>query len=109
MSIDLLMVVIYIVLGMLFINSKGKGCNFITGYNMKAPEERRNYDEVGICNYFGKTILLWSVFFVVGAIVDYLYAGVGIALAFLALLIDMVYFIFYIRVKKFDEKFKIAK
>ncbi len=76
---------------------------------MKASEERRSYDEVAICNYVGKTILLWALFFVIGAVVDYLYAGVGIALAFLALLIALFYFIFYIRVKKFDEKFKIAK
>ena len=34
-SIDLLMVIIYAIMGMLFINSRGKGCNYITGYNMK--------------------------------------------------------------------------
>jgi hypothetical protein len=108
MSIDLLMVVIYIVLGIFFVKSKGKGCNFLSGYNLATPEERSNYDEVAICNYVGKTILLWAVFFVIGAVVDYFYQGFGIKLAFSLLIIALAYYI-YVRYKKFDEKFKIVK
>lgn len=105
-SIDLLIAVIFIVMGILFIKSNGKGCNFISGYNIATEEERKNYDEVKICKYFGKTILIWAVFFIIGALVDYFYKGFGITLAFFLLIIGLAYII-YIRCRKFDEKFKI--
>ncbi|WP_271809832.1 DUF3784 domain-containing protein [Clostridium beijerinckii] len=105
-SIDLLIAAVFVIMGVLFIKSNGKGCYFISGYNLASPEERKNYDEVKICNYFGKTILIWSIFFIIGALVDYFYYGTGMKLAFLLLIIALVYHI-YIRYKKFDEKFKI--
>jgi len=105
-SIDLLIAVIFIVMGVLFIKSNGKGCNFISGYNLKTEEERKNYDEVKICKYVGKTILVWAVFFIIGALVDCFYKGIGIMLAFFLFIIGLAYLI-YIRCKKFDEKFKI--
>lgn len=105
-SIDLLIAVIFIIMGVLFIKSNGKGCNFISGYNLATEEERKNYDEVKICKYVGKTILVWAVFFIIGALVDYFYQGIGIKLAFFLFIIAFAYHI-YIRYKKFDEKFKI--
>lgn len=105
-SIDLLIGVIFIVMGLLFIKSNGKGYSFLSGYNVTTKEERKNYDEVKICKYVGKTILVWAVFFIIGALVDYFYKGIGITLAFFLLIIGLAYHI-YIRCKKFDEKFKI--
>ena len=105
-SIDLLIVAMFVIMGVLFIKSNGKGCDFISGYNLATPEERKNYNEVKICEYFGKTILIWAIFFIIGALLDYFYQGIGIKIAFLLLIIALVYHI-YIRYKKFDEKFKI--
>lgn len=104
-STDLLIGAILAVMGVLFTKSKGKGCNFISGYNLATPEERKNYDEVKICKYFGKTILIWASFFIVGALVDCFYQGIGMKLAFLLFIIAAAYHI-YIRYKKFDKKFK---
>ena len=59
-----------------------------------------------ICKYFGKTILIWAILFIVGALVNCFYPEIGIKLAFLLLIIALAYHI-YIRYKKFDEKFKI--
>jgi hypothetical protein len=108
-SIDLLVAVILSIIGMLFVKSNGKGCDFLSGYNMAASEERKNYDEVKICNYTGKMNLIWSIFFIIGAIVDFFAPGVGVKLAFLLFIIAVVYYIIYIRYIKFDEKFKIKK
>lgn len=105
-SIDLLIAAAFVIMSVLFIKSNGKCCYFISRYNLASPEERKNYDEVKICNYFGKTIFIWSIFFIIRALVDYFYHGTEMKLAFLLLIIALVYHI-YIRYKKFDEKFKI--
>jgi hypothetical protein len=108
-SIDLLVAAILAIMGTLFMKSNGKGCDFLSGYNMATSKERKNYDEVKICNYTGKTILVWTIFFIIGAVVDYFAPGVGVSLAFLLFIIALAYYIIYIRYIKFDEKFKINK
>ena len=40
-SIDLLVVAIFVIIGVLFIKSNGKGCNFISGYNIVDPEDAK--------------------------------------------------------------------
>lgn len=105
--IDLFTAAILGIIGVLFIRSKGKGCDFLAGYNMTASEERKNYDEVKICTYTGKTILVWTLFFILGAIVDLFAAGAGMTLAFSLFIIAFLYYCIYIRYKKFDAKFRI--
>ncbi|WP_080696929.1 DUF3784 domain-containing protein [Clostridium beijerinckii] len=41
MSIDLLIAAVFVIIGILFIKSNGKGCYFISGYNLASPEERK--------------------------------------------------------------------
>jgi dipeptide/tripeptide permease len=105
-SIDIMMILSYIIIGFLFLKSSGKACNFIAGYNMKSQEERNNYDEVKICKYFGITIMSWAIPFIIGVVLDLFLAGVGITTAFVFLTIAIIYHVFQSRNKVFDKKFR---
>ena len=75
---------------------------------MKDQQARKTYDEVKISNYFGKTILSWSVYFVIGATVDCFMPGVGVSLAFALFVIALLYHVIYIN-SVFDKKFKLSR
>lgn len=105
-SIDIMMILIYVFIGFLFMRSNGKACNFIAGYNMKSQKERNNYDEVKICKYFGITIMSWAIPFIIGVILDLFITGVGIMTAFVVLTIAILYHVFHNRNKVFDKKFR---
>ena len=49
----------------------------------------------------------WSIYFIIGAIVDYVIPGVGVIFAFILWIIAFSYFMLHTRIKEFDEKFKI--
>jgi hypothetical protein len=107
--IDLLIAFIFAIMGILFIKSNGKGSNYLAGYNMASTKERKNYDEVKLCIYTGKTLIVWCCFFIVGAIIDVFIAGVGVIVAVILFLAHLVYYSVYIRWLKFDQLFKIPK
>ena len=49
MIVLLLIIVLFVVLGIVFIN--GKGSFLIAGYNTMPPEEKEKYDEVALCKF----------------------------------------------------------
>jgi hypothetical protein len=99
------MAIIFIIIGIIFIMSKGNACDFIAGYNMKSQDERKKYNEIKICKSFGKANMSWAIYFIVGVIVDYIKPGVGIKIASLLLVITVIFFIIFINIK-FDKKYK---
>ena len=59
----------------------GQASNFLSGYNMKSAEERKKYDENAMCKAYGKRMMLMSLPFIAGMIIDIWYIGTGCLIA----------------------------
>ena len=53
----------------------------MSGYNMKSAEERKKYDENAMCKAYGKRMMLMSLPFIAGMIIDIWYIGTGCLMA----------------------------
>lgn len=78
---DIGMAAIMFAIGILFYKSNGKAANLLTGYNMKANKERKEFDEIQLCKDYGKRMMYMAVPFLLGAIIDIWFAGIGYLLA----------------------------
>lgn len=92
---DFAMAVITFLFGIYFYKSKGKAARFLSGYNMKSEDERKKYDENAMCRVYGKRMIVMSLPFIVGIIIDTQYQGIGCLIAwvvwvimFILLLVD---------------------
>ena len=92
---DFSMAVLMFLFGIYFYKLKGKAARFLSGYNMKSEEERKKYDENAMCKAYGKRMMVMSLPFIVGIIIDIQYQGTGCLIAwmiwlimFISLLID---------------------
>ena len=74
---DLGMAVIMFLFGISFVKSNGKAAAFLSGYNMKSKEERKQYDEKEMCSVYGNRMMWMALPFVAGAAIDLLYSGIG--------------------------------
>lgn len=74
---DLGMAVIMFLFGICFVKSNGKAAAFLSGYNMKSKEERKQYDEKEMCRVYGNKMMWMALPFVAGAAIDLLYSGIG--------------------------------
>lgn len=77
------MALIFALIGYAFIKSNGKASKFIAGYNTKSEIERQQFDEIKLCNDFGKRIIIWAVCFVLGFVVDFFFVGFGTVFAWI--------------------------
>ena len=78
---DFMMAVIMFLFGMWFYKSEGKATKFLSGYNMKSADERKKYDENAMCKAYGKRMMLMSLPFIAGMIIDIWYIGIGCLMA----------------------------
>jgi len=78
---DIGMAVIMLAMGILFYKSNGKAANLLTGYNMKPNKERKEFDEIQLCKDYGKRMMYMAVPFLVGAVIDIGFAGIGCIVA----------------------------
>lgn len=78
---DVGMAVLFFLVGICFYKSNGKAANFITGYNMKSDEERKQFDEKQLCRIYGKRMMYWATPFMIGSIIDFFINGIGCAAA----------------------------
>ena len=92
---DFSMTVLMALFGIYFYKSKGKAARFLSGYNMKSEDERKKYDENAMCKAYGKRMIVMSLPFIVGIIIDTQYQGIGCLIAwvvwvvmFILLLVD---------------------
>ena len=72
-----MLAVIMFLFGICFVKSNGKAAAFLSGYNMKSKEERKQYDEKEMCRVYGNRMMWMALPFVAGAAIDFLYSGVG--------------------------------
>lgn len=78
---NLTMALIMFLLGICFYKSNGKAAEFLTGYNSRSKEERKNYDEKTMCEAYGRRIMFMAFPFIVGTIIDFFYQGIGCLIA----------------------------
>ena len=87
------MAFIFLLVGLLFYLSNGKASDFLSGYNMRSDEERKKYDEVEMCKVYGKRIMIWSMPFLVGAVIDFRLSGVGNLIAWITWVVMFILFL----------------
>lgn len=92
---DFIMAVIMFLSGTWFYKSDGKAANFLSGYNRKSETERKKYDEKTMCKAYGYRMIVMSLPFVLGIMIDIQYQGIGCLTAwivwfvmFILLLVD---------------------
>ena len=100
---DLGMAVIMFLFGICFVKSNGKAAAFLSGYNMKSKEERKQYDEKEMCRVYGNRMMWMALPFVAGAAIDLLYSGIG---CLAACVIWTVQFVLLMKERKKREKQK---
>lgn len=100
---DLGMAVIMFLFGINFVKSNGKAAAFLSGYNMKSKEERKQYDEKEMCRVYGNRMMWMALPFVAGAAIDLLYSGIG---CFAACIIWTVQFVLLMKERMKREKQK---
>ena len=98
---DLGMAVIMFLFGISFVKSNGKAAAFLSGYNMKSTEERKQYDEKEMCRVYGNRMMWMALPFVAGAAIDLLYSGIG---CFAAWVIWTVQFVLLMKERMKREK-----
>lgn len=88
---DVSMALIMGLSGFAFYKSRGKGSNFLSGYNMRSEEERKKYDENAMCRTYGKSMMLMATPFIIGAVLDVLKPGMGCILAWIIWIIQFLF------------------
>lgn len=74
---DIFMGMCMFLFGLYFYRSNGKAARLLSGYNMRPESERRKYDENKMCRKYGAVMMVMSVPFVIGCIIDLFNPGIG--------------------------------
>lgn len=74
---DIGMAVIMFAMGITFYKSNGEAAGFLTGYPIRPAKERKRHDEIQMCRNYGKRMMYMAVPFLLGAVIDIWFAGVG--------------------------------
>ena len=89
MAVDALFIALTVSMGYTFRRSGGLASRLLPGFKNKTSEERAQYDEEGMCQHVGFTLLTWAGFFILGVLLDaFLHAGVGLAVGVVLTLIS---------------------
>ena len=80
LCIDFMMVLLYLIIGILFIRSNGRAIRYLTGHTLDENIANKSKE---LCIIYGKQIMKWSVCFIIGFAIDLLCVGAGLILAFI--------------------------
>lgn len=75
--LDIMMAIIFFVIGLAFYKSNGKAAEYLTGYNTRTKEERKKYDENEMCKKYGKRMMFMSIPFIIGSVIDFKFVAIG--------------------------------
>ena len=78
LCIDFMMVLLYLIIGIIFIRSNGRAIRYLTGHDF---DENISNKSKELCIICGKQIMKWSVCFIMGFAIDLLWVGAGLILA----------------------------
>jgi ABC-type multidrug transport system fused ATPase/permease subunit len=104
--IDLGLALILQVMGVYFIQSKGKGAKYIAGFNSKSKEEQSAYHLRDICVDFGIRFVLYGVLYTVGGVIDLFFTGWGMTIASVVFMILVFVNVYQSRDSQFDKRYK---
>lgn len=99
------MFLISIALGIYFYCSHGKASRFIAGFNSKCREEQKKYDEDRICKDYGRKMCLMSLVFLAGFFIDLKWAGVGVWVSSVGLILVIFLHLFSVN-SNFENKYR---
>lgn len=98
------MAILCILIGYAFLRSNGSASRFIAGYNTKSITEKQKFDRKKLCDVYGRRMILWSVVFIVGIVIDYFFPGVGTTFAWCAWVVMMIFHI--VDINRHEECYK---
>jgi len=78
---DIGMAAIMLGMGISFYKSNGKAANLLTGYNMKPNKMHEEFNKIQLCKDYGKRMMFMAVSFLVGAVIDIWFPGIGCIVA----------------------------
>ncbi|WP_315370261.1 hypothetical protein [Oribacterium sinus] len=78
LGIDFMMVLLYLIIGIVFIRSNGRAIRYLTGHDL---DEKISNKSKELCIIYGKQIMKWSVCFIIGFAIDLLWVGAGLIIA----------------------------
>ena len=78
LCIDFMMILLYLIIGTLFIRSDGRAIRYLTGHDL---DENISNKSKELCIIYGKQIMKWSLCFIIGFAIDLFWVGVGLILA----------------------------
>ena len=78
LCIDFMMVLLYLIIGILFIRSNGRAVRYLTGHDL---DEKITNKSKELCIICGKQIMKWSLCFIIGFAIDLFWAGADLILA----------------------------
>ena len=78
LCIDFMMVLLYSIIGILFIKSNGRAIRYLTGHDL---DENISNKSKELCIICGKQMMKWSLCFIIGFAIDLLWVGAGLILA----------------------------
>ena len=78
LGIDFMMVLLYLIIGIIFIKSNGRAIRYLTGHDF---DENISNKSKELCIICGKQIMKWSLCFIIGFAIDLLWVGAGLILA----------------------------
>ena len=93
LAIHLSVVVLFVVLGVVFL--RGKGANLISGYNTASVEEKMKTDEKKLCRFMGKLMFALAACWLVAASSEVFHTkallGAGIVLFLVVIIVGLIY------------------
>ena len=78
LGIDFMMVLLYLIIGIVFIRSNGRAIRYLTGHDL---DEKISNKSKELCIIYGKQIMKWNVCFIIGFAIDLLWVGAGLIIA----------------------------
>ena len=78
LCIDFMMVLLYLIIGIIFIRSNGRAIRYLTGHDF---DENISNKSKELCIICGKQIMKWSLCFIVGFAIELLWVGAGLIIA----------------------------
>ena len=78
LGIDFMMVLLYLIIGIIFIRSNGRAIRYLTGHDF---DENISNKSKELCIICGKQIMKWSLCFIVGFAIELLWVGAGLIIA----------------------------
>lgn len=89
---------LFFIIAVIFTSLKGKGADFISGFNSKSKEERRLYDEEKLSKDHRNMFWMYSVIFGIGAICSYFISQ------YLAIIAFIIWLLIFAKDVHFDDE-----